>query len=391
MKRKVCVITGSRAEYGLLRALMERLRGSSAFELQTVVTGMHLAPAFGSTWKQIEKDGFPIARKIEMPLDDDSAVGLSGAMGAGLIGFGKAFAELAPDLAVVLGDRFELLSATAAALVSRVPVAHLHGGERTDGAFDDSIRHAVTKMSHLHFTSTEAYRRRVIQMGESPDRVFNVGAIGLDGIRLMPRMGEAELESALGIPLSGKILLVTFHPATLDDDPSARQFQSLLRALDGLKDAFVVFTKANADTGGREINSLIDAYAAANPHRCKSFASLGPLYLPLLSRVDAVVGNSSSGIIEAPSLGRVTVNIGDRQHGRIKADSVIDCPPETEAILAAIRLATSAEFKASLVNLSNPYGDGHAADKIVEILSGEDWGMLTRKVFHDLDIPLRQP
>lgn len=385
LRRKICVLTGSRAEYGLLRPLMVLIRDSKEMELQVVVTGMHLSAEFGSTWKRIEEDGFAIARKVEMLLSSDSAVGVSKSMGLGQIGFADAFEELAPDLLIVLGDRFEILPAVAAAAIACIPVAHLHGGERSEGAVDEQIRHAVTKLSHLHFTSTEEYRRRVIQMGEPPDRVFNVGAIGLDNIKDLAPTPRALLEQDLGFALGARNLLVTFHPATLSGAPPEEQFRALTEALDRFADAHLIFTKANADAGGRILNQLTETYVASRPGKAVLFSSLGQQrYLSLMGLVDAVVGNSSSGIIEAPSFRIPTVNIGDRQKGRVRAASVIDCLPESDSISAAIGKALSAPFRAGLASMANPYGSGNTAPAIARILAFAPWDGLIRKAFHDL-------
>lgn len=385
LRRKVCVVTGSRAEYGLLRWLMKEIAAEPSLELLTVATGMHLSAEFGLTWKQIEEDGFPIARKVDMRLSSDTPVGVAKSMGLALSGFADAFADLRPDLVILLGDRFEILAAATAAAVARIPVAHLHGGERTEGAFDEAFRHAVTKMSHLHFTSTEEYRRRVIQLGEPPERVHNVGALGVDGALKTPLMGRDEIERDLGLKLLGRNLMVTFHPATLEAESPETQFRALLEALDGLEDTGLVFTKANADPGGRVINRLMEEYVLAHPGKAVAHASLGQQrYLSTLKQVDAVVGNSSSGLIEAPSFRIATVNIGGRQQGRIRPASVIDCPPTAAAIGQACLKAVSEEFRASLRSMENPYGRGDAAERIMAVLGGDWPENLLMKPFHDL-------
>lgn len=382
--RKICVVTGTRAEYGLLYWLMKDIQSDSDLELQVIVTGMHLAPEFGLTYKEIEKEFF-INKKIEMLLSSDTAVGISKSMGLAQISFAEAYEELRPDIIVVLGDRFEILSAATAAMISRIPIAHIHGGETTEGAFDEAIRHSITKMSHLHFVATEIYRRRVIQLGEDPEKVFNFGAPGLDGIRNLELLAKDTLEKDIGFKLGRKNLLVTFHPVTLENNTAQEQFRQLLCALDGLGDTHVIFTKANADTGGKMINTMIDEYVTANPDKAAAFASLGQLrYLSSLQYVDAVVGNSSSGLIEAPSFRIGTINIGDRQKGRIRAASVIDCEPEANAISAAIRQLYAAEFQQRLSSIKNPYGEGGASRKIADVLRAHSLKHLMKKRFIDL-------
>jgi GDP/UDP-N,N'-diacetylbacillosamine 2-epimerase (hydrolysing) len=310
-------------------------------------------------------------------------------MGLGLIGFGDAFARLRPDILVLLGDRFEVLAAAAAALVAAIPVAHLHGGETTEGAFDEAIRHAVTKMSHLHFVAAEEYRRRVIQLGERPEHVYLVGGLGIDGIVRTPLMDRAALEASLGIGLGARHLLITFHPVTLEQQSSAGQMAELLAALAMLSDTRLVFTLPNADTGSRELRQMIDAFVADHSNAV-AFASLGHLrYVSCLKLAAGVVGNSSSGLIEAPSLGVGTVNIGNRQRGRLKADSVIDCPPEREAILRAIRQVEEPGFQQRLRHTVNPYGHGGASEKIVETLRSVVLDGIVKKSFRNL--PLSEP
>ncbi|MEI6080152.1 MAG: UDP-N-acetylglucosamine 2-epimerase [bacterium] len=387
MKKKVCIVTGSRAEYGLLRPLMEQIKADNSFTLQVVVTGMHLSKQFGLTYKEILKDGFKIDAKINIKLASDTSVGVSTSMGLAMIGFAKAYKKLNPDMVVVLGDRFEIFSATAAAHVAKIPVAHLHGGEITEGAFDDAFRHCISKMSYLHFTSTEDHKKRVIQLGESPDRVFNVGAIGLDNIKTIKLLSKEELEKELKFKFNKHNLLVTYHPVTLENDTAKGQFSALLEALDLLKDTNVIFTKANADTNGKVINKMIDEYVKKNPGRSIAFASMGQLrYLSAMSCVDAVVGNSSSGLIEAPSFKIGTVNIGDRQKGRTKAISVVDCSPNKEGIYNAInRVVNDEAFKDVLNTVVNPYGNGGTAVKIKDVLKAFNSSSLSlKKSFYDL-------
>lgn len=382
--RKICVVTGTRAEYGLLYRLMKEIQADQDLELQIIVTGMHLSPEFGLTYKEIEKE-FLINKKIEMLLSSDTSIGISKSMGLAQISFAEAYSELCPDIIVVLGDRFEIFSAASAAMIARIPIAHIHGGETTEGAFDEAIRHSITKMSHLHFAATEEYRRRIIQLGEQPDRVFNFGAPGLDNICDMRPLTRDEFEQAIGFELGRNNLLVTFHPVTLEKDTAGEQFQQLLLALDALEDTRVIFTKANADINGRAINSMIDEYVAGNPGKAVAFASMGQLrYLSALRYVDAVVGNSSSGLIEAPSFRIGTINIGDRQKGRIKASSVIDCLPLRNEITKAIRRLYSTEFRESLRGVTNPYGTGGSSKKIAGVLRTMSLTSLLKKQFNDL-------
>jgi len=368
MKKRICAVTGSRAEYGLLYPLLKRLSKDASLDLQIVATGMHLAPAFGLTFREIEKD-FRVTKKVETLLAADTATAITRSIGIGIMGFADAFNDLKPDMVVALGDRFEIFSAVVAAFMAGIPVAHLYGGELTEGAFDDAIRHSITKMSRLHFTSTERYRRRVIQLGEHPQNVFTVGALGLDNIRSMPLLSRRELEKQLAFSFGEKTVLVTYHPATLEHGSEKESFTELLSALDAFKDIKIIFTKPNADTNGHVISSLIDGYAARHPQNTRVFTSLGHLrYLSCLKYVTAVVGNSSSGIIEAPSFGIPSVNAGSRQKGRIKPASVIDCPPRRDAIKSALDKAFSTGFRRLCKTVKNPYGSGHAAEKIHKIL-----------------------
>lgn len=385
--RKICVITGSRAEYGLLYWLLRDIQDDGELELQLIVTGMHLSPEFGLTWQQIAADGFSINRKVEMLLSSDTPVGISKAMGLGLIGFADALSELQPDLVVVLGDRFEIFAATQAAMNLRIPIAHIHGGELTEGAVDDAIRHAITKMAHLHFTATEVYRQRVIQLGEQPDRVFNVGAPGLDNVYRLPLLDKEPLEQVLGFKFGKRNLLVTFHPVTLESGTATEQFEQLLLALDTFADVHIIFTHANADADGRAIAGMIDDYRQRHAHRVASFVSMGSLrYLSTLRLVDSVVGNSSSGILEAPAFNTATVNIGDRQRGRLCAGSVIHCEPQTEAIRAALLKIFSGEFTNTLACVENPYGRGGASAQIKELLKHTPVDGLLKKRFYDLKV-----
>ena len=382
--RKICVITGSRAEYGLLYWLMKEINADNSLELQIIVTGMHLSPVFGNTYCQIEKDGFVITRKVEMLLSSDSEVGISKSMGLGLIGFADVFNELKPDLVVVLGDRFEIFSAVSAAMIAKIPVAHLHGGETTEGAFDESIRHSITKMAHLHFTATEEYKHRVIQLGEQPDKVFNVGGLGLDNIKKLELLSKIEFEKAINFSLGKKNILVTFHPATLENSTAEAQFKELLDSLDELQDTKIIFTKSNSDTDGMVINSMIDTYVARN-NNAIAFISMGQLnYLSALQFMDAVVGNSSSGLLEAPSFNIGTINIGDRQKGRIQANSVINCLPKKENINKALSELYSKDFQKIVNNSISPYGVAGASEKIISIIKGVDLNGILKKTFYNL-------
>lgn len=364
--------------------MMEGIRSDSRLELQVVATGMHMAEKFGFTYREIEADGFSIDERVDMELDSDTSVAIARSMGLGVAGMAKAFESLSPDVVVLLGDRFEMLSACIAATVSRIPIAHLHGGETTEGAFDEGIRHAITKMSHLHFVAAEEYRRRVIQLGEQPDHVFLVGGLGMDGIRRLTLLDRRELEAALQVRLAGRSLLITFHPATLEKSAAAGQMRELLAALDGLKDTTLIFTQSNADPEGRALFDLVEAFVAAHGNS-RVFTSLGQLrYLSCLKHVDGVVGNSSSGIIEAPAFRKGTVNIGDRQRGRLKASSVIDCQPDRASIRAAIDTLYSPEFQRTLASVQNPYGEGGASDRIVRVLAEHPLGSLLKKPFYDL-------
>ncbi len=383
--RRICVITGSRAEYGLLRWLMEEIRDDGRLALQIVATGMHLAPEFGLTYRDIERDGFTVTRKVEMLLSSDTPAGITKSVGLGTIGFAQVFEELVPDIVVVLGDRFEILAAAQAAMLARIPLAHLHGGELTEGAVDDAIRHAITKMAHLHFVAAPAYRQRVIQMGESPERVFDFGAPGLDAIERLPLLERAMLEESLGFRFGARNFLITYHPVTLGGRPSSEGLQALFAALDDFPDARLVFSRPNADSEGRELIALLDAYVEQHRDRAAVFTSLGQLrYLSTLREADAMIGNSSSGLTEAPALKRPSVNIGERQKGRLRAASVIDCDEDAASIRAAIARALSPEFREQAASATPVYGQGDASRRIKEILVNVDLTALVQKHFHDL-------
>jgi GDP/UDP-N,N'-diacetylbacillosamine 2-epimerase (hydrolysing) len=349
---------------------------------------MHLSPEFGLTYLEVEQAGFEIDAKVEMLLSADTATAVTKSMGLGLIGFADAYSRLSPDLIVVLGDRFEILAAASAALIAGIPVAHLHGGETTEGAFDEAIRHSITKMSHLHFVAAEDYRNRVIQLGEHPDRVFLVGGLGIDAIKRVTLLDRAALETSLNFKLGPKNLLITFHPVTLDGASSQRQMSELLTALGELTDTSLIFTMPNADTGGRELATMVDAFVASHGN-ARVYASLGQLrYLSCMRYVDGVVGNSSSGLAEAPSLGVGTINIGDRQKGRLSASSVINCQPTVDSIRKALDKLFDPAFQSALDQTINPYGSGGASKRIVEVLKTHAIDNLLKKSFYDIPIKL---
>ena len=382
---KICVATGTRAEYGLLKPLIDKINADENDDLQLLITGAHLSPEFGLTYRIIEQDGLKIDAKVEMLLSSDTPEGIVKSMGLGMIGFTDALKNLQPDLLIILGDRYEMLALACAALIFRIPVAHLHGGELTEGAYDDAIRHSISKMSQLHFTSTEEYRKRVIQLGESPEKVFNVGAIGLDNIVELPLLTQQELALSLGIDFKNYNYLVTFHPETLGDQSVQSQFQVLLDAIDKQEDSFFIFTYANADTDGRVINKMIADYTALNPDKAVAYVTMGQLrYLSAMKFSTAVVGNSSSGIIEAASFKVPTINIGDRQKGRIQAESVINTAVELQEIETAFCKVKDQRFLKQLEEIVNPYGTGNSSAGIMQILKKIDIKSLQTKVFYNL-------
>jgi GDP/UDP-N,N'-diacetylbacillosamine 2-epimerase (hydrolysing) len=382
--RKICIITGTRAEYGLLRWVMQGIKDDAELTLQIIATGMHLSPEFGLTYKAIEQDGFKIDRKVEMLTSSDTAVGIAKSMGLGLIGFADALHELQPDLIVVLGDRFEIFSAVSAALVARIPVAHIHGGEATEGLIDEAIRHSITKMSQLHFVAAEAYRQRVIQLGEQPDRVFLVGGLGIDNIKRLQLLDRATLETSLDFKLGVKNLLITFHPVTLETATAANQMQELLAALAQLKDTQLIFTLPNADTDGRTLIEMVQNFVKQHIN-ARAFTSLGQLrYLSCIAQVDGVLGNSSSGLAEVPSFKKGTINIGDRQRGRLQAESVINCEPIQGSIASALVQLYSADFQAHLHKVTNPYGEGGASEVIVSTVKAVSLDGILKKRFYDV-------
>ena len=383
MTKKIAVFTGTRAEYGLLYWLLKDIQTDSELTLQLLVSGMHLSSEFGETYKQIEQDGFTIDEKIEILLSSDTAVGTAKSMGLGVLGFSDAFSRLEPDALVILGDRFEALAAAQTAMILRIPILHLHGGEITEGAYDDAIRHAITKLSYLHGTSTEPYRQRVIQLGESPERVYNIGAIGLDHLTRSDFMSVNEIGNSLNFDLEQPYFLVTYHPVTLGEELPEKSFLSLTEALDEFKDHKVILTYPNADDGGRKIIPLLEAYSRENSGRVLAIPSLGQKrYLSTVKHAKAVIGNSSSGIIEVPAFDVPTVNIGVRQKGRLAAKSVLNCPARKESIIEAIESAVSRSYKSANEKIHNPYGSGNASAKAIEMLKNLDFE--PTKSFYDI-------
>ena len=382
-KRKICVVTGTRAEYGLLQPIMQAIKEDQVLELQLVVTGMHLSPEFGLTYKTIEDDDFEISEKIEILLSSDTSIGVAKAIGLATISFSETLDRLKPDFIMVLGDRFELLAVAQVALVSRIPIVHLAGGDVTEGAFDEAIRHSITKMSQLHFVTNKESEKRVHQLGEDPENIHLVGNPGLDHLNSLKLMEKNELEKSLRYSFKSKNILVTFHSVTLDNAPSVNSFSALLEALDSLgEDIGIIFTRPNSDTEGRQLIKMLDEYVEDRSN-CIVYTSLGQLrYLSTVALVDVVVGNSSSGILEVPSLKTATVNIGDRQKGRLRADSIIDCEPITENIKESIQQA----FKLDCSTVVNPYGDGNTTERVLKVLREINHPeRLIKKHFYDID------
>lgn len=383
--KKICIVTGSRSEYGLLRLLINEIQVTPEFELQIVATGMHLSSEFGLTYQEIEKDGYVISEKVEMLLSSDTPSAISKSTGLGLIGFADAFNSLKPELLIVLGDRYEILAASMAAMFAKIPIAHIHGGETTLGAFDEAIRHSITKMSWWHFVATTEYKNRIIQLGEDPMRVFNVGGLGVDVIKKTKLLSKKELMNKTGIKFGKKNLLITYHSVTLEHGTSQKHFKSLLNALAGLKETYLIFTMPNSDSDGRIIKEMIDEFVDYHSEMCISFSSMGSLkYLSTLQFVDGVVGNSSSGLTEAPTFKIGTIDIGDRQSGRMKSDSVIDCNPDQKSITNSIKTLYSDNFQNRLKIVSNLYGNGNAIEKIMEILRKEEIPENLKKEFYNL-------
>ena len=383
--RKICFVTGTRAEYGLLSPLMRLVGQSDSTQLQIVATNMHLLPEYGETYREIESDGFSVDVKVPMHRSSDDALGIVTSMSEEILGMGHAYEELKPDMVVLLGDRYEILVAAEVALIYRIPVAHIHGGEITEGAFDDAIRHAVTKMSALHFTSTEEYRKRVIQMGEQPDKVFNVGSLGVENIKSVKLVKKDELERLLDFRISDKTILVTYHPETLGNISAKDSIESLLSALDSIQDLNIIFTMPNSDTGRDDIAESIKNYVEKHPDRSRAFKSLGlRRYLSALNYVKAVVGNSSSGIIEVPSMGIPTLNIGDRQKGRTHGSSVYDCGSDATSIAEGLRIVLSDKFRQVARAAVNPYEKENTAENIFKVISSYPLDKLRHKSFYDI-------
>lgn len=384
--RKICVVTGSRSEYGLLYWLMKEIKDDQNLQLQIIATGMHLSPEFGNTYKFIEEDGFKIDAKVEMLLSSDSPVGITKSMGLAIISFADALERLKPDIIVFLGDRYEIMAAVQAAMVARIPIAHISGGEVTEGAIDDAIRHAISKMAHLHFVAAEPYRKRLIQLGERPDRVFNYGDVGLDNINRRKLMSQKQLEKDINFTLGEVSFLVTYHAVTLGKESPGEAIGNLLQALDEFPKAKIIITKPNADAGGRIISKAIDNYVLKQPDRVFVSTSLGQLkYLSVMKHCSVVIGNSSSGIVEAPYLKKPTVNVGIRQQGRLKAASIIDCDENVKSIISAINKSISPEFQQLLKNVKSLYGVGDASIKIKQNLKNAKLNELLVKKFYDLE------
>ena len=385
--RKIALVTGSRAEYGLLYWLMREISEDPELELQIIVTGSHLSPEFGLSYKQIEEDGFIINEKLEILLSSDTSIGMTKSLGLAVIGFADALQRLQPDMLVILGDRYEIMAAAQAAMLLRIPIAHISGGESTEGVVDEAIRHAITKMSHLHFVAAMNYRKRVIQLGEDPARVFNYGDPGLDNIKKLPLLSRNELENEIDFKLGELNFLVAYHPATLEMGNLGDRIRELLAALDNYPDAHVIMTGSNADTGGRSISHLLEAYACDREGRVRFYTSLGQLrFLSTMKHCQLVIGNSSSGIVEAPALKTAVVNIGDRQKGRLKAASIIDCRENRHDITAAIYRALSPEFQKGLAEVQSLYGDCNASQRIKEelkLVSLE--GILRKRFYSDVE------
>lgn len=385
--KKIAVFTGTRAEYGLLYWLMKEIESDEDLELQLIVSGMHLSPEFGYTIESIERDGFRVNEKVEMLLSSSTDVGVAKSIGLGVIGFADVLDRLRPDCLIILGDRFEALAVVQTAMIMQVPIAHLHGGELTEGLIDEAIRHSITKMAQLHFTSAEVYRKRVIQLGESPDRVFNVGALAIENVRRLKLLNQEELEASLEFKLGSQPLLVTYHPVTLKPGGGIESLKNMLSALDGVAPEHkLVITFPNADTHGRELIGVLKEYASRNSERVLLTQSLGQLrYLSLMKICGAVVGNSSSGLLEAPAFGVPTVNIGIRQKGRFKPDSVIQSGEELSEISAALSVALSEDHRSTSKAALNPYGDGYVSEKIIPVLKSKDLKSLVFKKFYDLE------
>lgn len=387
-KRKICIVTSSRADYGLLYWLIKEVKKNKDLKLQLIATGMHLSKKFGLTYREIEKD-FKIDKKINISLLADDSNSISRSMGIAQASFSKIYNELKPDIIVILGDRYEIFSIASSAMIAKVPIAHIHGGELTEGSWDDSMRHSITKMAHLHFTATEQYKKRVIQLGEDPSRVFNVGGMGIESIKKFKLLERYEFEKSINFKLNKKNLLITFHPETLENETSTKNFKELINVISDLKDTNVIFTKTNSDLNGQAINKIIDQYTLSHTKSSISFTSLGQIrYLSAMRFVDAVVGNSSSGLTETPSFKIGTINIGDRQKGRIRAKSVIDCFPNIEDIQKSFERLYSKNFQKLLKNVTNPYDNGLPSKKIVKVLKNYKLHNIIKKKFYNIQFKI---
>lgn len=384
--RKICVVTSTRAEYGLLYWLLKEIEADSDLKLQLIVTGMHLSPEFGLTYKEIEKE-FKIDKKIEILSSSHTSLDICAEMARVYEKFAPALAELKPDILVLLGDRYEIFGVAGVASIMQIPIAHIHGGETTQGAFDEAFRHSITKMSHIHFAATNEYANRIIQLGEEPRRVFNVGGTSIENIKKLNLLSKEEFEKSIDFRLAKKNILITFHPVTLENSSAREQFGEILKALDELEETNLIFTKANSDTDGDVINKMIDEYVSKNSQKAVAFASLGQLrYLSAIKFVDIVLGNSSSGLTEVPSFKKATINIGDRQKGRARASSVIDVRPVKEEILDTIKRAYSKEFEQTLKDTINPYDGGNPSKKMVKILKEIKLDGILKKKFYDIGL-----
>lgn len=387
MLKKAAVVTATRAEYGILKNVIDKIEKSKRLELCLLVTGTHLIAEYGLTVREIEQDGYPIAEKIEILMASDTAVSVSKTMGVTMLSFAEVFERHKPDCLVVLGDRYEMLAVCCAAMNAGIPIVHISGGETTQGAIDESVRHCITKMSYLHFPACETYRKRIIQLGEEPDRVYNYGDVGVEAARLIPVITKQELEKSIGFLLDKPYMSVTFHPATLEGEEAEQQMQELLDALQDFENMKFIFTKANADAGGRKMNAMMEKFVAEHDN-CAVFASLGmKRYINLLRHSDGIIGNSSSGIVEAPTIGIPTVNIGNRQRGRLQADSVINCAPQKLEIIEAVKTSQTAEFRERARHTVNPYGDGSTSERIVQTITEYLYRskICLEKKFHDID------
>lgn len=385
-KKKICFVTGTRAEYGLLKSLIKKIKLSRQFELQIIVTGSHLTKDHGCTINEIYDDGLDINAEVQMLLSSDSDVGIAKSLGLGIIGFADVLQRLSPDLIIILGDRYEMLGVASTAMLFRIPIAHIHGGEKTEGLIDEAIRHSITKMSHIHFVATEEYAKRVTQLGENTHNIHVVGGLGVDSINSIDFLSKSEIEKRLDFNFFSRNLLVTFHPETLEKSAANKQVEELLGALSGYKDVGLIFTASNADNEGKEIYKKITNFVNANKN-AKLYKSLGQLiYLSCLRYVDGVVGNSSSGLLEAPSFKIGTINIGNRQKGRMQSNSIINCDPNLDSITSGIEKLYSDAFKNTLKNVTNPYGEGGASEKILNILIKQNFHNLIKKEFRDIQI-----